>query len=359
VADETRVALAARGDEWRAGGGREDVAEDVARLLRVCFGPDVVERGPFRWAIRGVCIYRTRRGWSTKPDGRYPCWRGPLLSALCALAAAGVPVRGAEAAECGAAHRTHVCDLCRESPTCPDPDPSTPPATAGDGRPSRLSRRPWNPLEFAYIDTRTPPNAAGSGGEAETPCAACTPGLDGDCGTCPDGAGIRPGALVCDPTAPFYLLRVLGVRDGRILVCGFPGQDGLPDEGDGGEVSHWLTPRGDTWTDEDDRVFRLVPAEEAEPSAPTACPDCAALRARLEKSEAWWECAEGEIRDLRARLAEAEARCERLRAVVRAEAECDVERPDPDDVMWCEALDAVRVARAALQPGDVDIREGD
>lgn len=212
---------------------------------------------------------------------------------------------------------------------------------------------------------------------AELEASLCTPGLDGDCGTCPRGAGILPGALVCDATAPYYLLRVLGVRDGRILVCGFEGQDGVPDAGSDGQCSQWLTPQGDTWTDDDgERVFRLVPAEVAEETAGAIVSrtmhdpemtdgDAMARLVRSEKAlaarvaELEGECNRGvEIlhdavaREI-AKTAAADARCARLAAVVRAEDAVRALRLTDDGETCDRTRIALSVARAALQPGDV------
>lgn len=251
--ETTRAALARAHADWLAGGGDEDNTADIERLLRACFADSVrFVVSPDVWSVASG-----GGRWQVVP-AEFP----DTLSALCQLAAAGVPVRGAEA----------DCPDCRGIGG----------VQVGTGQPNGEGGEEWTVEDCERCGGTgrlLDPPAAGSGGEAKTASA--------------------------------------------------------PGEG-------------------------LAPRKRA---GPAACPDCAALRARLEKSEAWWECAEGEIRDLRARLAEAEARCERLAAVVRAEDAHDRAGGDPchDDpeptaeesaARWA-AFDELRVARAALQPGDV------
>jgi hypothetical protein len=105
----TRAALAAALDEWRKAGGDEDDPESVARLMGSIFGDEPVHQ-PTAHYFDDVLLVRSKwrvsrdRGWSGPWEvwvaGRMgfldTCPSRPvpdLLSALAALAAAGVPLR--------------------------------------------------------------------------------------------------------------------------------------------------------------------------------------------------------------------------------------------------------------------------
>lgn len=96
----TREWLARAHAEWKAGGGREDDGASVVGLARGIFAVDVYDNSD-----RGVQVQIGGLAYLTRIRGEWHVWAavtrrncGSLLSALVALAAAGVPMR-AEAVE--------------------------------------------------------------------------------------------------------------------------------------------------------------------------------------------------------------------------------------------------------------------
>lgn len=104
--DDTRAALARAHAEWMAAGGDERDPESVAGLLRTEFDAD-----PIRTDAPGGVAFRfssdaTLFAWKTPGHFRFTVdHRGTrrgvpdILSALCALAAAGVPMRAEDEAD--------------------------------------------------------------------------------------------------------------------------------------------------------------------------------------------------------------------------------------------------------------------
>lgn len=204
---DTRAALAAYLDRWRAGGGDETDPESVAGMLS-CLSGD--PWAPYRATIFKVhvtdsrgCAWGSLAGGGTLADGRPEGWLTPmphggsvgsatLLDALCALAAAGVPMPGLPPASEPAWVETPGPGMAdRYGLPCVEDAPPAVDRAAGRATPADV--------EDAYRRLRTARERAGLDPETGGPA---TPGREGEREMTTDYERPNTGNLGASPDIP-------------------------------------------------------------------------------------------------------------------------------------------------------------